>query len=351
MAPSNFTPNERLVRKRLAARLRQRRCRERKRELAMSGVVPTGGSLKESSSDIKSVEASGDNSTVYSSNKSTPTSSPSKVTPVYVDIQNVRPPNPGYGWHYPSMPPGHGRGPNFHYPHHPPHPNGYYGGSSHHHHHQPPMIPVMYPPHHHHHYASQPPALSYAPPPRHMSHGHHYSGPFHGPTSHGLPPPHHSVKQANPNHRPTTVAEPGDVSRTVSRSPSDVSLNSGKRAVAVASIKIEAQDVESVETQNEAMSSTTALEPISESTKNLSFLPAVSLKKQKRMESKNPNSLMSTEKAAVAAMLSMKSSSDESDGDSTSTATLKNMPRIPENASTGTQQKRQRTALPLMAAV
>lgn len=348
MAPSNFTPNERLVRKRLAARLRQRRCRERKRELAMTGVVPAVGSSKESSSDNKSVEASGDNSTVYSSNKSTPTSSPTKVTPVYVDIQNVRPPNQGYGWHYPSMPPGHSRGPSFHYHHHPPHANGYYGGSSHHHHHhQPPMIPVMYPPHHHQ-YVSHPPALSYAQQPRHMSHGPHYPVPFHGPLSHGLPPPHHPLKQANPNHRPTTAAEPGDVSRTVSRSPSDASLNSGKRTVATAHIKKETEDVVSVEMQNEATSSS-ILEPISGSADNHSSSQALSHKKEKRMESKNPNSLMSTEKAAVAAMLSMKSSSDESDGDSTSTSTLKSLPLVPGNS--GAQQKRQRTALPLLAAV
>jgi hypothetical protein len=348
MAPSNFTPNERLVRKRLAARLRQRRCRERKRELAMTGVVPTGGSSKEGTSDSKSVEASGDNSTVYSSNKSTPTSSPSKVTPVYVDVQNGRPANPGYGWHYPTMPPCHGRGPSFQYHHQPPHPNGYYGGASQHHHHPPPMIPVMYPPHHHQ-YVSHPPALSYSQPQRHLSHGHHYSVPFHGPLSHGLPPPHHPLKQANPNHRLTTAAEPGDVSRTVSRSPSDASLNSGKRTVATAHIKHEIEAAVSVETQNEETSCTTVLGPISKSTENLSFSQASSHKKEKRLESKNPNSLMSTEKAAVAAMLSMKSSSDESDGDSISASTLKSLPPVPENADV--QQKRQRAALPLMAAV
>lgn len=347
MAPSNFSPSERLVRKRLAARLRQRRCRERKRELATTGVVPTVAVSKENNGDSKSVEISADNSTAYSSNKSTPTASPSKVAPVYVDIQSARPPIPGYGWHYPIGPSTHSRGPSFHYHHHPLHSAGYYGGVSHHHHQQPPMIPVMYAhPSHHIPYLSQAPACHYAPHQRPNSHGNQYPMPVCGP----LPEVHHSVKQSSLNHRSTSDSvEPGDVSRTVSRSPSDASLQSGKRASEASQIAKSGTEVDfSDEAQNMLSSHSAGLEPFSEGMKCHSS-KLVSHKKQKQIDSKNPNSLMSTEKAAVAAMLSMKSSSDESDGDSTTVSTLKSLPVLQDK--TSQQHKRQRTAVPLMAAV
>ena len=116
MAPltENLTPNERLQRKRLAARLRQRRCRERKRELIASDIFATGTGLTEvtNKSDIsRSREgiASADKSTGYSSSKLSPPSSPSKVGPVYLNIQNLPPRQPapqgGYCWTYPVMPP------------------------------------------------------------------------------------------------------------------------------------------------------------------------------------------------------------------------------------------------------
>ena len=113
MAPltENLTPNERLQRKRLAARLRQRRCRERKRELIASDIFATGTEVT-NKSDIgisRECIASADKSTGYSSSKLSPPSSPSKVGPVYLNIQNLPPRQPvpqgGYCWTYPVMPP------------------------------------------------------------------------------------------------------------------------------------------------------------------------------------------------------------------------------------------------------
>jgi hypothetical protein len=62
---------------------------------------------------------------------------------------------------------------------------------------------------------------------------------------------------------------------------------------------------------------------------------------------KSPKTLMSTEKTAVAAMLAMKSSSDESDADSTTTANK--VEPFSQPTSSGTE--RPPVSLPLLASV
>jgi hypothetical protein len=338
MAPSSFTPNERLLRKRLAARIRQRRCRERKRELIMSGIVlPRSGVIENNKLDSSvSVEgtASGDNSTVYSSAKSTPASSPSKVDPVYVNIQNMRGPPQGYGWTYPIMPPiPRSRPPPPNYHHHPQvpsHPNGYYVPSSHHqqNYHHAPIAPVMYPPHHQYGTHPQPP-----PPPPHsympqqqraVSHCPPYPLAPYGPPPQIPPPPtmHQSiaVEQMKQPYLSAVESDPGDVSRTVSRSPSDASLNSGN-------VNQKFKPKNETDASDESNNTIASLNATSISTDETVDKTVANKKKQKvshKLKSQQ-KALMSTEKAAVAAMLAMKSSSDESDGDSISTGTNKTL--------------------------
>jgi hypothetical protein len=249
MAPSSFTPNERLLRKRLAARLRQRRCRQRKREIATAGGA-------ESKDAKRHQEAS--------SNKTTPTSSPSKVTH-FVDLnqhQQMKPPS--YIWPYPAMPLPPRRAPL------PPQANGYYS-------HAPPLMPMLYPGHHH----------PYAYP--FMRAG---TGPY---TAYGLPP-----RQQQQQPLTKQASQPEDVSRTVSRSPSDASMSSGKAADAAVQ-KDQHYQQQEVEPPKEKAAAKKALKA-----------------KATKVKKGTKKALMSTEKAAVVAMLSMKSSSssDESDGDS-----------------------------------
>lgn len=332
MAPSNFTPNERLLRKRLAARLRQRRCRERKREMIMAGIVgPRTGSVVTTTNKIDSnasIEgtASGDNSTVYSSTKSTPASSPSKSEPTYVNIQNARPPpQGGYSWTYPVMPPiprNRTSVPStYHHGHPPPSaPNGYYPPPSNHYH-QAPIVHVMYPHHPHHQYMPHPPGPHYYPPQK--GNGNPYSHSVYGPPPPIYPPTGpHSTEKTNVPYRPTVESDPGDVSRTVSRSPSDASMHSGKAAeIAAEKDKVDKVSVVKVEETQEAKSVTS----LSHATGVVSadeMGVAVTAKKKNKSKQK---SLMSTEKAAISAMLAMKSSSDESDGDSISTGTNKSL--------------------------
>lgn len=361
MAPSGYSPNERLLRKRLAARLRQRRCRERKRELIMSGIVATrtGGAVETSKSDSISIEgtASADNSTGYSSTKSTPASSPSKVDPVYVNIQNMQPrappPQGGYGWTYPVMPPiPRNRAPqpphqaNFHHSQHQPpvpsHSNGYYVPPPHHHHHhqqhyhQPALVPMMYP-HHPHPYMAHGPHHSHLYPPQKRGSGSHGPPPYpvsaYGPPlpPPPMPPPTDTI---NGTCQASVESGPGDVSRTVSRSPSDASMNSGKAAEAAA----KAENM-----KHEVNKTVSALNTETASAYEMNDANTCSSKKQKtsHKDKKNEKSLMSTEKAAVAAMLAMKTSSDESDGDSISAITNKRVSRSNKKIQESTSQQQQ----------
>jgi hypothetical protein len=348
MAPSNFTPNERLLRKRLAARLRQRRCRERKRELIMAGIVmPRSSGVAESHKLDSSVSVegttSGENSTAYSSAKSTPASSPSKVDPVYVNIQNMRVPPQGYGWTYPILPPiPRSRVPPSNYHHHPPpppsiptHPNGYYMPSSHHqqNYHHAPLLPVMYPPHHQFvNHSQAPPTHTYMPQ-RGVNHGPPYHLAAYGPPPLSM---HQPIEQLKRPYHPTAESDPGDVSRTVSRSPSDASLNSGK-AVQKDKVKNDADG------SDESHNTIASLNATSVSTDETVDKVMINKKKKQKLSHKLKNSqqksLMSTEKAAVAAMLAMKSSSDESDGDSISTGTNKTFSGGHQPSSSANQQQ------------
>ena len=337
MAPSGFSPNERLLRKRLAARLRQRRCRERKRELIMSGIVAarTGGIVETNKSDSSiSLEgtASADNSTGFSSSKSTPASSPSKVDTVYVNIQNIQPrapPQGGYGWTYPVMPPiptgKNNRAPqpphqaNFHHSQNqapvPPHSNGYYvpPPSHHHHHHQQHyhqtgLVPMMYP---HHPYMTHRPHHSHLYPPQKRG-GNGSQGPPPYPVSAYGPPYAHAppipapTDATNGTCQASVESGPGDVSRTVSRSPSDASMNSGKAAEAA--VKAEKMQADVNETVSAIQEGASADEMI-----NTSTCGSIKQKTSHKAKKGEKSSLMSTEKTAVAAMLAMKTSSDESD--------------------------------------
>ena len=352
MAPSNFTPNERLLRKRLAARLRQRRCRERKRELIVSGIVATHTGVTEvtnkSDSSI-SIEgtASADNSTGYSSTKSSPASSPSKVGPVYLNIQNLpqRQPAPqgGYSWTYPVMPPiprnkaAHtlqpSHQPNYHHhsqhlPSVQSHPNGYYAPPPHHHHHQQyhqtTLPPMMYS-HHPHPYMNHGPHPSQMYPPQIRGNGSHGPPPY-PMAAYGPPPPIPSIPQhQDPTHgtyQSSTESGPGDVSRTVSRSPSDASMNSGKAAEAAAAADKTKHDINKAVSQIDTGSGIVSADEMVNTNAYSHKNP-----KNSHKTSNNEKKLMSTEKAAVAAMLAMKTSSDESDGDSISAVTNKSMSR------------------------
>ena len=116
----------------------------------------------------------------------------------------------------------------------------------------------------------------------------------------------------------------GDVSRTVSRSPSDVSMNSGKATeAAVAADKMKHDNVKKLDSHVD-----TKVKGIA-TTDEIVDGGLYTTKKQKisHKTRNNGKPLMSTEKAAVAAMLAMKTSSDESDGDSISAVTNKSVAR------------------------
>lgn len=241
MAPSSFTPNERLVRKRLAARLRQRRCRERKRELSATSADT------DRNKPTKNEEAT--------SSKTTPIASPSKVTHLFVDMnQQQQMKQYGYHWTYPVI------------PHMPPHGYPIHG---------PPLVPTIYPRHH------------------------PYAHPYMRTVA-----PHNTPYEPLPQvYVPFTMQAPEQheaVSRTVSRSPSDASMSNGKAAAVAVRKHIE------------------------NTTKDLSIKKDAPAKAQtgsgaRAKKQRTNQSLMSTEKAAVDAMLSMKSnSSDESDDDTSS---------------------------------
>lgn len=131
---------------------------------------------------------------------------------------------------------------------------------------------------------------------------------------------------------------PGDVSRTVSRSPSDASMNSGKAAEAAA--KAENMKHEVNKTVSAHITETASAYEMNDASTGSS-------KKQKTSHKakKNEKSLMSTEKAAVAAMLAMKTSSDESDGDSISAITNKRVSRSHKKIQESTSQQQQQHAL------
>lgn len=337
MAPSSFSPSERLVRKRLAARLRQRRCRQRKRDIAVAGPS-TASNSKTAGKDGTTSSPQGVDVSNVSSAKSSPTSSPTKMAHVYVDVNqpSMKHDNlqPYHRWSYPNMPhPPHGPMPphhhspgayyNSHHGHGPP-PHHSHGPPPHHHHQQqphgqPPMMPMMYPP-------------FYPPQQHHMYHNMHGSG-AHGPhpgypppypgKSYGPPPQYHhhpqpllmpssSASSTSSTHEQLLPLDPGDVSRTVSRSPSDGSLQSG--LITADLLKVVDHVIVGELPQKE--NATESLNDCSKNTKQVTekIMP---VKKQSSRKHTKKHPLMSTEKTAVAAMLAMKttSSSDESDTD------------------------------------
>ena len=113
---------------------------------------------------------------------------------------------------------------------------------------------------------------------------------------------------------------PGDVSRTVSRSPSDASMNSGKAAEAAATAEKINRMINNKSCMLNTATGNVSADEIVEKVSYTNKKPKIMHKARN-----NEKALMSTEKAAVAAMLAMKTSSDESDGESIAAVTQKSV--------------------------
>jgi len=249
---SKHTPNERLYRKRLAARLRQRRCRERKRVAAMVSKQTNhdeGSVVKSTSSASQSCESTSGSSS----------STPTRVRIVHVPVPCHQPPVFRGMPHYPPM--------------YMPHPAAQ----------GPPMMCM--PP-----CAPMPPmhAPYYPPYPGMMGHPH-------------CPPPrmqyhpamsHHGHPGNHPHHIPRVV------SRSASEASMDYKVDNRHPGTPPRPIYSKRED------ERQTIDTHTYAE----------YVPKRTVTPQK----KRTNPLASSEKTAVAAILSLKTSSDDECSDESS---------------------------------
>ena len=283
MVMSKYSPSERLMRKRVAARLRQQRCRARKRAAAAAAKKQDQGD-----------SVAGDQSVTSSASTAEPSSKnakPQQKAPTKIIISNnptaqgarFLPPQPRAPVYRPGVPP--------HYPH--------IGTSQH------PLAPTHWDPYGapHMHYAYG--AHGHVPPPRVIYEVHH-----HMPTTYGVPPPARFPPVSHPLHAsvaprpvpPSTIEFPATVSRTSSR---DESTGSSLSSPAGSPDSLE-KKTSAVKTPSVALASSVAGKEVP--TKDIgddANTPSTAA-------SSPPKSLLlSNEKAAIDAMLCLGMAADQ----------------------------------------